>query len=609
MASQKKFYNYFTPTLAIFLPPLLFIILFQIWKVDLSQLIFNYNTDALLAAFSIKSIIDSGWFFSNNMIGFPHIAEKFYFHDFPVHADFLNFVIIKIFTLFSSDPFFILNGFFILTLSLTSLTSFIVLRHFKISNFTALIISILFAFTPYHLFRNTIHLFLSNYMVIPLIIMVALWITSDKIQIFGKNKKGQFCFKANNYFFGAFLICCIAASTGVYYALYGCLVFLFACFFNILKKGEIANQSFFVTAFLCATIFTILFLLHLPSLFYWVSHGLNQEVAGRSATQSYTYGLKIVSLFLPVENHYLEYFANVRKAFDALTIEIETPSESLGIIGSIGLLFLLIWPIAKSFSDEKTSFFQRTIQKFSLKKDDQDLISKLASINLFIILFATVGGFIMFIALPFPLLRSHARFSIFIAFLALFLIAIIFDKILERKTFNPVFAKSLILVIFTIALFDQIGRVSANSIQSPEMRNQFNSNRDFIKKIEQEIPAGSMIFQLPITTFPEGGDYSLVLGYVHSKNLRWSFPVIKGRESAIWQEKVVKLNFKEFISELKKAGFAGIYIDRNSVIISSEIKDLGKTLKDLLALETQLKSIAKRPPLFSGNSQLVFFEI
>jgi phosphoglycerol transferase len=78
------------------------------------------------------------------------------------------------------------------------------------------------------------------------------------------------------------------------------------------------------------------------------------------------------------------------------------------------------------------------------------------------------------------------------------------------------------------------------------MRNQFNSNRDFTKKIEQEMPAGSMIFQLPITTFPEGGDYSLVLGYVHSKNLRWSFPAIKGRESAIWQEKVVKLNFKEF---------------------------------------------------------------
>lgn len=118
MVSQKKFYNYFTPALVIFLPPLLFIILFQIWKVDLSQLIFNYNTDALLAAFSIKSIIDSGWFFSNDMIGLPHIAGKFYFHDFPVHADFLNFVIIKIFTLFSSDPFFILNSFFILTLSL-----------------------------------------------------------------------------------------------------------------------------------------------------------------------------------------------------------------------------------------------------------------------------------------------------------------------------------------------------------------------------------------------------------------------------------------------------------------------------------------------------------
>jgi phosphoglycerol transferase len=610
-SNKQKLSSYYFGALAIFLPPLIFILLFQIWKVDLSQLIFNYNTDVLLMAFGIKNIIATGWYFSNDMVGLPHIDGKiFYLHDFPAHADFLNFVIIKIFTYFSSDPFFILNSFFILTLSLVSLSSFAVLRHFKISNFTALIISILFAFTPYHLFRNVIHLFLSNYAIIPPVIMVSLWIACDKIQIFKENAQGQFCFTPNKFFLVAAVISCLASGSGIYYALYSCVIFSFAWFLSSIHKGKFLNQSFCAVIFLALITFSILLLLNMPSILYWFHNGGNPAVAGRSVEQSYRYGLKIISLFVPVANHYIGYLSNLHDAFGSLTVEIETPSESLGILASMGLVLLLIWPFARSLSDNKNSFFQNTVRKLSLKKDEQNLISQISSLNLLIILFATVGGLVMFVAMPFPLLRSHARFSIFIAFLALFLIAIIFDKIIVTKNLNKSLAKILILIISVFALLDQTGRTSANVIQTEKMKNQFNDNRQFVEKIEKEMPANSAIFQLPILTFPEGGDYSLVLGYLHSNNLRWSYPAVKGRESANWQEKVFGMNFEDFISEIKKAGFSGVYLDRTSFIVpEKDFDDLSKQLKKLRELENNLKLVSKKPPLISKNSRLIFFEI
>ena len=64
---------------------IIFAILFQLWKIDLSQPIFSYDQDALFSVFQAKIIIDEGWFFESDKIGLPHDKEKFYSHDFPMH--------------------------------------------------------------------------------------------------------------------------------------------------------------------------------------------------------------------------------------------------------------------------------------------------------------------------------------------------------------------------------------------------------------------------------------------------------------------------------------------------------------------------------------------
>jgi phosphoglycerol transferase len=597
--------NIFQYSAASILSLLIFAILFQIWKTDFSLPIFSYNNDSLFYIFVIKNIIDTGWFFSNPSIGLPHFTEIFSIYDFPIQADLFQILIIKFFTYFSDNPFLIANCFFILTFALISGASFIVLRSFQISIFTAIVISVLYTFLPYHFVRNIRHLFLSNYMLVPFAVMVGIWIASDKISVAAINKKGQYCFSLNKLFLISAVICALIAISGVYYAYYSCVIFSFAWILRGLKKENFFDKNSLAAIVLCAVIFAILSHLYLPTSIYQLKHGFNGEVVGRGAGESEFYGLRIINLLLPVSNHYLNYFSNLTNHFkEIVSSESERISESLGFIASTGFLFLILWLVGKNFEQEN-SFLKKTIKKFSLKKNEQNLISNLAALNILSVIFATSGGLVMLFSLAFPLIRSHARFCVFIAFISLFLVAIIFDKIIEKKLFGKkLLVQILLFVIMVFGVLDQVGVVSNLTAQSDSMKNRFDNDRNFIAKIENSQPAQTMIFVLPSYGFPEeaNDNYNSLIAYIHSKNLRWSYPAIRGRESSKWQKKIVNQDFETFIAAIKKEGFKGIYLDRLQYF-----ENYGG--KKLVTLEQNLRSIAVKPVMVSQNAQLVFFEI
>lgn len=599
--SRLKFLSayFFAPILAVFL----FFVIFQIWKIDLTIPSFGYDTDATLFLFYIKNIIDSGWIFTNQYVGLPHLTEPFNIYDFPIQSDLFNLGIFKLFSLFTNNAALIANIFFILTFALIAATSFIVLRVFKISIFAATIISVIYAFMPYHMWRGVWHLFLSNYMIVPLSVMVALWISSDKISIFGKNQKGQFSANWNKFFFISAAIAIFAAMNGVYYAYYSCVLFVFAWFIRGFKQGKFLDKNTTEALILCGMTFITLICLFFPTFIYQMSHGSNLSVGGRSVWQSEYYALRIADLLMPITGHYIENFAQVRDLFNSLVMAgPERASASLGFAASWGFLFLLMWLIGKNFSQEN-SLLVRTIKRFSLDKNEQNLISDLAVLNFLSLLFASVGGLVMFISMRVPLIRSHCRFSIFIAFLALFLLAIIFDKIIEKKIGGKkIYAQILLFLVMILAVLDQTGREFYNRIHSPEAHKKYFSDRNFVAEIEKEMPSRSMIFILPVSKFPEVDRYQELVAYVNSKELRWSYPSMVGRESNDWQQRVSKLDFKKFIAELKAAGFAGIYIDRPQY--REELN-----YKKLLEMEALLSAYSKAPPLVSENKQLVFFKI
>ena len=110
-----------------------------------------------------------------------------------------------------------------------------------------------------------------------------------------------------------------------------------------------------------------------------------------------------------------------------------------------------------------------------------------------------------------------------------------------------------------------------------------------------------MVFQLPYVQFPEGApvnlltDYELSRGYLHSRNLHWSYGAMKKREGDQWLAQVTQKPVPEMLEAIVFAGFQGIYIDR-----------LG--YPDF-TVENQLHGILRRPPLLSDNQRLAFFDL
>jgi phosphoglycerol transferase len=562
-------------------------IIIKPWQVDLRLPLFAYQDDNLFFHFTIKTIVDNGWFEVNKFVGMPY---EFNISDFPVHSDLSYMLILKVLSYFSSNIYLISNCFFIIGFLMISATSFIALRAMKIEHFICLVISILYSFLPFHFYWNTEHAFNANYYVIPLVIMMSLWLIDNEVSAISYiNGKLSFNFNLKSYI--CLLIALLASICGVYYAYYSCIILSFTWLIRIFKN----EKNNYMIIIIIMLIIMASFYLQIPSFKYWAEYGTNSMVSYRSVIDSDTYGLRLVYLFLPLENHYFKYFANIGNHFLKLN-QLENRAESLGIIGSIGFLFLLLWLFVKSY-DCKESLLQKTIDKFSLSKKDQNLISDLAGLNLLSVLFASAGGLVMFIAISFPVIRAHARFSVFIGFISLSLIAILINQ-LYKKTNHRIIFNIVLVVALLFAIIDQVG------IQNPQNKQieKINNDSNFVAKIKNILPQNSAIFILPIAQFPEGISYDILRPYLVSKNLRWSSPAVYGRKANLWQEKVTKYGFSQFIKEIKYGGFAGVYIDRSLYLRLHDSKNLAN-------IEAKLQSVAKMPKLVSSDNQLVFFAL
>jgi len=597
---MRSFYN-ISKNFSVYLvaPLLSFLIIFSfVWfqDIDLSKPMFSYYGDSFFYSFIIKTVVDTGWFFSNSFVGLPHIKGQFVIHDFPIHADSFNILVIKVIALFSSNVFEIGNYYFIFTFCFCAFSAFLALKNFGISNFISVLIAILFAFTPYHFVRCTSHLFLSNYGSIPLSIMVVMWILNDKISFLKFDSKRKICLSCNKYFIYSSLIAIFLACNGVYYAAYSGIIFIFSWFIISFQKSKFFNKSLPVVLFLLFTIFISLFLNYLPAFNYYLQNGMftmNRNIQG-----SFVLALAIYSFFIPVQNHFIDSFIEFRESLFHISRVWETNGQSLGVLAAIGLLIMFLCSLGKAFSNGSDANF--ILKRFKLTKDDKAIISNFSSLNILIILYSTIGGFVIFTSLLFPFLRSHARFSIFVTFLALSVIAVILNRIVDSRR---AIVKPIILLLCSLAFFDQTGRLSAQNVQN-RLLGKYNSDKNLISRAEEKLEKNAQIFILPITNFTEGrGSYASVIGYLHSKNLRWSYPVMKNRDSYLWQLDLLNKNFIDFLTTLRSKGFGAIMFNQ------AQLQDSIFDEKTSQRLKYFYNRLSKSNKVISKNSTFTIFRI
>lgn len=560
----------------------------RLWQADLG-IPFRYDGDAVFNLMTIKSLVDNKWYLNNRYIGAPLGSEAY---DFPFDEN-ITLVILK--TIASlSNPFVAHNLFYILTFPLTAVTSLFTLRKIKISSRVAMAISLLYAFVPYHFLRLG-HLFLSAYYMVPLAILIVLSLWSSKLPLLSNsagNKVKLELFSKESLFY--ILICVVLGSTGMYYAFFSCFLIAVTCILNFIRKRD--KRVIVSSTLLILLISTVLLANLLPSISYWITNGINSGVAQRSPLEAEAQGLKIAHLLLPVRENFFPLLRAFAEKYDNLLpysfrIYNETRFASLGVVGSVGFL-LLILKIFLPTTKSKLERFSHYYQVLSL-------------LNLATVLYATVGGFgLMFALLVSPQLRGLNRISIFIAFFSLLAIALTLDKIQKRSAGSRLkaimFNFSLILILI-LGLLDQVSPAFVPKYS--EIKNLFLSDQEFVHKIEDSTLKNSLIFQLPYVSYPEashpnGEIYDHFRPYLHSSSLKWSYGAMRGRND--WQDSLedASVNLDAFLAKISIVGFSGIYVDRKGFI------DPGKELEG--KLQTKLGS---QPVVTSRDRRFAFYNI
>lgn len=192
----------------------------------------------------------------------------------------------------------------------------------------------------------------------------------------------------------------------------------------------------------------------------------------------------------------------------------EGSNASLGMIGSIGFLILVLWIFV--------------IPSRKLAFSDVALLDHLSMLNLSGILLSTVGGFgAIFSYLITSQLRGYDRTSIFIAFFSIAAFFVILENMsrchLQTKQKKMVFCILIMLVAF-VGVLDQTSPSFA--LPNPVTKADFFNDENFVHEIEAIMPENGMIFQLPYVPFPEYppvnnmSDYAHFKGYLHSKSLK-----------------------------------------------------------------------------------------
>jgi len=545
-----------------------------------------------------KTIAETGWYTENPRLGAPGIMKLY---DFPINETGLMLGV-KLFVGLTGDPFVAANLYFLTTFFTAAVASLFVLRRLGVGGQVAVAASLLFAFLPFHFWRGPFHPFASTYHAIPLLTMVALFLSGTEPLLFQRDGSGRLRWVWSRQRTLPVAVACVLASiSGPYYAFFGTFLILTGGFIGLLRKPGV-DRVF--DALAAAGLVAGLFAAQLvPNFLYAAREGANPTPLKREIGYFYPFSLRIANLLRPVPGH------RVRRLDQSLPpertksppdlawlynetneAEVSTP---LGSLGSIGFLTLVAVGLAAPCAPLRW----------------KPVLGDLGQLNLAVLLLALNGGFGEWISLYITtMIRCYNRISIFTGFFSLAALGLLATRWLRGVGPEPPRWPgrvrwgwlAALWAVTALGLVDQIP-----PLLTPDHARDaaaFQSDHEFVAAVEKALPPGSMVFQLPQHTFPEYGrrfqmyDYSHFRGYLHSRNVRWSYGALRGREATIHSRFAV-LPPAKLVDALVEAGFGGVYVDRKGYEGGGQ--DLVRALLHKVPQE----------PITSRDGSLLFFRL
>jgi len=539
-----------------------------------------------------KMIVSGDWaFYDVPTSAYLSAPLEFKAYDFPIPM-LSVWLYIKFLSLFTSDSMTVFNLFFLSTYFLNAFVMYAVLRKLRVNLFLAVAVAYLFTFLPFHSWRLE-HTFYTGYFFIPLWIYYLLLLHNKKPLFFKKGvDDGRYSFDYSKKNLGIIAVLILSSTWNFYYTFF--LAFLIA--FTLVSSYLYHKNRYHVYSALLVFAFAVVpFAVNmLPYKVYEHTYGKNLNVVQRNAVEAETLGLKITSLIFPMNDHPIRAMAELKDNYAKSSLLYnESNAAVLGFIGSLGFLILII-----------AVFFQ---SYFSMTLD------RLAQLNLVALLLSTVGGFgVVFAYLVTPQIRAYNRISIFIAALAFMALAIVINWAVRNRIHKRVYENLLFFLLASVigafGIWDMSGngtvlKVAVNPIE--KFKTEFLSDKRFVEQVENSFDSTQkvQIAQFPYVSYPESADvyqmsgYEQIYGYLHSKNIHWSYGAVRGREADAWLSNLSRKPVDVQVKTLEEAGFSGLVINRNGYADNSQA--IEQTLRDLLQVT----------PIVSDNQKLAFFKL
>lgn len=517
--------------------------LLQLWRFDISIPIKYNGQDEMSAIVNAKLLQEQLWCNTTDKLGAPFGASYYDFAANLLHNS--DLITTKIIVMVVRNPIIAYNLNYLLIFFMVAVSSYYVMRKLKIANWISICGALAYSFMPYLFIRSTEHLVLTTCYFVPLSVLLCIWIYEDDEVL--RFNKDFFKYKKNILII---LFCILIANNGIaYYPFFTCYILGITAVSKLIKSRKLSSVVKPFAAIFCICAVTVMNLI--PMVINNMNNGKNPIAVVRGGFfETEIYGLKIAQLLLPVNGHNVPYIEKLIKLYNTSAPMVnENISSYLGIIGVCGF-FALIAVLCKRKSETK-----------------YDRLELLSELNIFMVLLGMMSGICtIFSFLVSDMLRAYNRISIYIAFVCVLTVALLLNEFYKKHRTWKVIAVCTLITILTV--FEQYPAYCQPKYEST--KKEFVSDKKMVEELEDNVSEGAMIFELPYHGYPEGGnvfemaDYHLFIGYIHSKNLKWSYGGIKGRDSDKWNAQVAQLELPKMLDTLKESGFEAIYIDRRA---------------------------------------------
>jgi hypothetical protein len=298
------------------------------------------------------------------------------------------------------------------------------------------------------------------------------------------------------------------------------------------------------------------------------------------------YAMKPVELFLPPPGHRWDLLAGL--GFRYLdTSEFRSGESSMSYLGLVAIGGLT-WLVLASF-------------RRLLNRQPPPVAAMPAA---WVLAFSSLGGLTNLFALVTGLVvfRATNRFSLFISAIALLFLA---SRLTRWSAPRPAWLTgALAAIVAGIGLWDQLPNAPGREWQAAVAR-EVEADRTFGRALEEKLPPGSMVFQLPVIEFPEAvpphqlEDYAYFRPYLATQSLRFSYGALKRRSRSHWQRNLNTMPTKDLVRRLEWYGFSALYFQRRAFAdggerLLGELTKLGR-IQQVVDSNNQQVAVLLRP--------------